>query len=183
MFGMESYSKDYIDECRARVDRDLRAFKTVVSAARGSGSGKPLPESAANDHGHRSRPSSLRSRASTFEQSALLAQSTSTADSASNAGSVPLAGCAGTSDVRGGRVRAVFMHSTLRKRAPTYKGCNGNTFVLIPPPTGVGLFLPGHITRAGGQVSGAHDEGPVSDHRALVLGRPHGGARRESTVV
>jgi len=54
MLGMRNYSREYVDDCRARVDLDLRAYKTMVAAAKGNaGSGKALPDSAVKDHEHR----------------------------------------------------------------------------------------------------------------------------------
>ena len=53
MLGMRSYSRKYIDECREKVDRDLRAYKTMVGAARSSaGNGKARPHAAGDDHEH-----------------------------------------------------------------------------------------------------------------------------------
>ena len=52
MLGMRNYSQEYINECRAKVDRDLRAYQAVVAATK-AGGGKAPPAAAVDDHEYR----------------------------------------------------------------------------------------------------------------------------------
>ena len=54
MLGVKNYSQEYVNQCRAKVEGDLRACRAMVAAAKSpAGSGKGSLDSAVNDHDHR----------------------------------------------------------------------------------------------------------------------------------
>ena len=35
MLGMKTYTRDYVDDCRAKIDRDVKAYRKAVGASGG----------------------------------------------------------------------------------------------------------------------------------------------------